>query len=285
MIADHASKLIIFWLCFFLAACGGGDVIDPLSQSRQASDNAASAVFPASMVSDSYQTANAAGEPYLIRCAPNSNKIILSLHTWSADYTQVLQFPEYSGIERACIVSPNFNGPNNTPQALGSDDAIERINTVLQEVMYKTGLSRIYIVAASGGTIAAMNYMGKYPKKVHRASLWLPIHDLALLYSHTSDVTLKADMVSAIGHAPDTTADYDYFMRSPAYRLQFAEGPTTVFLNVGLSDTVSPPIHGQKAKEQLLRRNGFEVIYKEWPIGHVFGNQQRLDAVKQLVLE
>lgn len=259
--------------------------MDSLAQTMKASDNAAAATFPPSMVSSTFQTGNAGGEPYYIKCAANSNKIILFLHTWSGDYTQINSFPEFSGIERACLISPNFNGPNNTVNALGSDDAITRINTVLQEVMYKTSLSRIYLVAASGGTIAALNFMGKYPGKIYRASLWLPIHDLALLHAGTSDAGLKSDMVNVIGRAPINADDPLYLARSPRSKLTTATGPTTVFINVGLSDTTSPKIHGENARDQLQARPDFTVSYKEWSIGHNFDAAQRYEAVKQLILE
>lgn len=256
-----------------------------LSQSRKASDMAASAVFPAGLVSATYLTGDAGGEPYYLKCAANSNKLVLYLHTWGTTYTQVASFPEIGGIDRACIVSPNFNGPNSTPNALGSNDAIDRIARVVSEVQYKTGLSRIYLVAASGGTLAAMNYMGRYPGKVHRASLWLPIHDLALMYSHTSDNGLKADMVSAMGAAPTGLGDPAYLARSPNSWLASAVGPTTVFLNVGTNDTVTPKVHGENARDQLQARPDMSVTYREWPIGHQFDAAQRSEAVQQLVLE
>jgi pimeloyl-ACP methyl ester carboxylesterase len=252
---------------------------------RRACDMAASAVMPPSMVTSNYVEASAAGEPYLIRCAPNANKLILYLHTWSATYQQVTTMPEFPSIERACIVSPNFGGVNNTPLALGSDDSLARILRVLQEVQYKTGLSRVYIVAASGGTLAAMNFMGKYPGRIHRASLWLPIFDLALLYSHTSDLTLKADMVSSIGAAPNGLSDALYLARSPVSRLVGAYGPTEIVINTGSGDTTSPPIHGTLAKQAFEAGEDFIVTLKSWSIGHVFDSAQRSEAVKQLVLE
>lgn len=258
---------------------------DVASLTRRACDMAAGACFPSAMVSSSYQEQNAGGEPYLMRCASGANKLILYLHTWSGDKNQVITMPEFLSIDRACIIAPNFNGPNNTASALGSDDSVDRIHIAVQEMMYKTGLSRLYIVAASGGTLAAMNYMGKYPGKVHRASLWLPIYDLSLLYSGTSDASLKADMISAIGSAPTGPDDPTYLARSPRSRLPNSYGPTEVFINVGLSDTTSPPIHGQQARDVMLGLDGYRVTYKEWSIGHVFDAAQRSEAVKQLILE
>lgn len=245
---------------------------------------AAGLSFPSWLATGAFIAGDAAGEPYLIRGCPGANKIVLYLHTWSADRSQIMSMPELLSIDRACVVSPEFNGPNNTSAALGSDDSIDRINTVLQEVQYKTGLSRVYIVAASGGTLAAMNFMGRHPGKVHRASLWLPIFDLASLYGETSDASLQADMVSAIGHAPTSCHDADYASRSASSRVYEAAGPTTLFLNTGASDTTSPSRQGLQAAE-AFKRVGFDVNYRKWPIGHVFGTAERNEAVKQLILE
>ncbi len=276
------QKLILCW-CLVLAACGGGDV-DTIAQCRKASDMAASCVFPASMVSATYQQGSAAGEPYLIKCTAQANRIYLYLHSWSGDMNQVLTFPELGALDRACVIAPNFNGPNTTAQAMGSDDSLARIDTVVKEVMYKTGLSRIYLVGHSGGSMAAMNYLGKYPGKVHLASLWLPIWDLASLYATTQDQQLKDNMLAVIGHAPAHDNDPDYLARSPRARLVGAYGPTTVYLNVGATDISSPPAQAQGARDQL-QAQGFGVVYKEWPMGHQFDQPQRYEAIKQLILE
>lgn len=273
----------------FIALCLSGSVFseDLLTATRKASDMAASATFPASMVSTDYVEASAAGEPYLIKCTAQANRIILYLHTWSADYQSVKTvFPELATLGRACVVSPNFNGPNTTPQAMGSDDSLARIDVVLQEVQYKTGLSRIYIVAASGGTMAALNYMGKYPGKVHLASLWLIIHDLSSLYTTTQDQQLKDNMLSVIGAPPSGPDDPAYLARSPRSRLNSAHGPTKLMLNVGSLDVSTPAAQGEKAKAQIMAvAPDIAVTLKTWPITHAFDASTRQEAIKQLVLE
>lgn len=272
---------------FALLFLGNAHAEDILSATRKASDMAASSVFPAAMITADYVEASAAGEPYLIKCNAQANRIVLYLHTWSSDYQSVkTTFPELGSMGRACVVSPNFNGPNTTPQAMGSDDSLARIDLVLQEVQYKTGLSRIYIVAASGGTMAALNYMGKYPGKVHLASLWLIIHDLSSLYSTTQDQQLKDNMLSVIGAPPTGPDDAAYLARSPRARLDSAKGPTKVMLNVGSLDTSTPAEQGTKAKNQLLTvASDMAVTLKTWPIAHTFEAVTRQEAIKQLLLE
>lgn len=280
-------KVMLVSLAMLFTSTGPAQADDVWSATRKASDMAASAVFPSGMVSSDYVEANAAGEPYLIKCTAQANRIILFLHTWSNDYRTVKQvFPELSTLDRACIVSPNFNGPNNTPQALGSDDTLDRIDIVLKEVQYKTGLSRIYVVGVSGGTMAALNYMGKYPGKVHMATLWLVIDDLASLYTTTQDQSLKTDMLAVIGAPPSGPDDPAYLARSPRARLATIKGPTNIILNVGTLDITSPPAQGDMAKAQINAvAPDVSVVLKTWPIGHVFAAPTRQEAIKQLVLE
>lgn len=270
-----------------LALAANAHSQDAISVARKASDMAASAVFPAGMVTSDYVEANAAGEPYLIKCTPQANRIILFLHTWSNDYRTIKQvFPELATLDRACVVSPNFNGPNNTPQALGSDDTMDRIDIVLKEVQYKTGLSRVYLTAVSGGTMAALNYMGKYPGKVHLASLWLVIDDLASLYNTTKDQPLKDNMLTVLGAPPTGPDDPAYLARSPRARLPGIKGPTTIILNVGALDTTSPPVQADMAKAQINAvAPDINVSIKSWPIPHEFAAPIRQEALKQLILE
>lgn len=260
---------------------------DILSATRKASDMAASAVFPESLVSSDYVEYNAAGEPYLLKCSAKANRIILFLHTWSNDYRTVKQvFPELTGIDRACIMSPNFNGPNNTASALGSDDTMDRIDIALKEVQYKTGLSRVYLVGVSGGTMAALNYMGKYPGKIHLASLWLVIDDLASLYNTTKDQSLKDNMLTVLGAPPTGPDDPAYLARSPRARLPGIKGPTSIILNVGSLDTTSPPAQADMAKAQInAAAPDIPVSIRSWPIPHEFAAPIRQEALKQLVLE
>lgn len=262
--------------------------MDHITLLRKANDMAASATFPEALISNGFVLQDAAGESYLTKGTANANKIILFLHSWSADYTQVQEvvFSYLQSIERAIIVSPNFNGPNNTPGALSSDDAINRIALVLQEIQYKTGLERIYIFSLSGGTITALNFIAKFPEKIHRASLWFPIYDLQMLYNTTADESLKSDMISVFGHAPNGSIDSSYLGRSPKGNLNAISGPVTIFINTGTYDTTSIKSHGEMARDHIQRTApDCAVIYNEWPIGHVFTENECLSAIKQLILE
>lgn len=260
--------------------------MDLMAQCRKNGDLAACQTLPPTLANGTYIQGSAGGELYWLRCTPLANKLVVFLHTWSGDLNQIKLFPEFEGIERACLVSPNFNGPNNTAQAMGSDDSVTRINTVIQEAMFKTGLSRIYLVGASGGSMAAMNYLAAYPGRVHRASLWLPIWDLAGIYNTTSDAGVKADIVNVLG-IPTGPNDPAFLARSPRGRFALAPmapSETVVYLNAAVTDITSPLSQATAARDQMAAK-GLTVVYKEWPMGHVFDPPQRLEAIKQLILE
>ncbi|OWV94278.1 hypothetical protein ATY81_12575 [Rhizobium sp. R72] len=254
-----------------------------LRASEKAGDAAAAAIYPSSFASVSYSRQDAAGEPYLLHTNGKPNKIILFLHSWSADLNQVKGFPEIVNIENSCIIAPNFGGYNNTAAALGSQDSTDRIARVVSEVRYKSGLTRVYLVGASGGGMASLLLLGRYPDIVHRASIWVPIYDLASLYAATSNQNLKTDMMTVLGSAPADPDDARYLARSPRSCLQNFNGRATVFINTGTNDLEVPKINGENARIAMLEAApDADVRLIEWPMGHEF---KALEAVKQLVLE
>jgi hypothetical protein len=215
-----------------------------------------------------------------MRCDNDARSIVVVLHTWNGDYRQVLSFyPD--GIPGACVVSQNFNGPNKTSLSLASDDALSRIDRVIHDAKTRAGLDTVDMIAASGGTLAALGYIAEYPG-IRRASLWLPIYDLESLYNTTDDDTLRADMVSAIGRPPGLD-DADYLARSPRKRLESITPSVAIYLNVAANDTTTPPAQGHAARD-AIQAKWVRLTYQEWPIGHVFGVTEQVEALKQIML-
>lgn len=259
---------------------------DPLAQIRaaeKAADNAAAAKYPSDMLFPAFDSASANGETYLMKTNGTPNKIILYLHSWSGDLAQVQLYSDLANIRDAILVAPNFGGPNNTAGALGCQDSTDRIARVVQEVRYKTKLTRVYLVGPSGGGMASLLLLGRYPELVYRASIWVPIFDLAALYATTSNQQLKNDMITVIGSAPTGPDDPRYLARSPRSCLQNFNGRATVFINTGNNDTEVPKVNGVNACSMMETAcPGADIRYVEWNMGHEF---KPLDAVKQLILE
>ena len=255
----------------------------PLPVAEKAADITAAAKYPADMIFTSFASSSADGENYLMRTNGTPNKIILYLHSWSGDLSQATLYPELTSIMDAILVAPNFGGPNNTAGALGCQDSTDRIARVVSEVRYKTKLTRVYLVGPSGGGMASLLLLGRYPDLVYRASIWVPIFDLASLYATTSNQDLKRDMIAALGSPPKDPDDPRYLARSPRSCLQNFNGRATVIINTGSNDTEVPKVNGENARDVMLAAApGADVSLIEWPMGHEF---KPLDAVKQLVIE
>lgn len=249
-------------------------------------DRVVASGFPVAMLSPGWAAMNAAGEPYYYRASGKPDRIILFLHSWSGDYTQVAAFPEFAALNDAVIVSPNFNGPNlstnpNVANTCASDDALARIRLVLSEVQYKTGLKRVYLVGASGGGMAGLAFLGKYPGIVHRASIWVPIFDMAQWYFE-ADQNFKTDMVACFGRAPVDSWDSLYRSRSPVERLVDFSGPLHVFINAASNDATVPVHHSRNARDMLMQCPDCTVEYIETAMGHTFNAQT---ALQQILIE
>jgi hypothetical protein len=256
-----------------LSSCGGGSAMAATPPAGTSDSTPASTL----LASADYVQMDAAGEPYLMRCAAGATRIVLFLHTWSGDLTQVRSmYPD--GVPGACVISPNFNGPNTTLKALASEEALGRIALAVVDTKMHTALSRVHMVAASGGTLAGLGYIGRYGG-VERASLWLVIHDLERLYWTTTEAQVKGDLQAVLG--VPALNDPVYLARSPKSRLTEAMPRPRVILNVGTVDTVTPAEQGAAARDQMLAR-GFDVAYNTWAIAHVFGPDQTAEALRQL---
>jgi dipeptidyl aminopeptidase/acylaminoacyl peptidase len=105
-------------------------------------------------------TADGKQQPaYFFRCAgQNPRPLIVSLHTWSNDYTQ------RDPLARQCIaddynyIHPNFRGPNRTSEACGSAlvsrDIDDAIDYAIDNAPVDT--NSIHVIGVSGGGYATL---------------------------------------------------------------------------------------------------------------------------------
>src|SRR5882672_10159299 len=116
------------------AMAGSASAGNPDSFAMKAADNAAAAILDPAYVTPAWtwmtlsvSTGLPSPEPYYLHCTERPNKLIVFAHSWSADYTQVAMALSAAGtLVNVCIIAPNFGGPNNTPNALASPDALIR---------------------------------------------------------------------------------------------------------------------------------------------------------------
>ena len=121
----------------------------------------------------------------LYKSSKAGQPLIVHLHSWSASYRTAqpdmfaqIQYRDYN------YVYPDFRGPNNRPEACGSDLVISDIADAIAYALKETGAdgTEVHLVGSSGGGGAVMNcYMRlKYPAKSFSA--WCSITDLESWY-------------------------------------------------------------------------------------------------------
>jgi pimeloyl-ACP methyl ester carboxylesterase len=149
----------------------------------------------------------------------------VGLHTWSADYLQLDHYKSVFAYAKKAdwvFVGPNFRGPNKTPQACGSDyavqDIIDAVNYAKAKV--KVDPARVYIIGGSGGGHMTLLMLGRHPEVFAAGAAFCPISDVARwhgdsLEKHPGRETGYAMMLeSACGGTP-TEKPEEYRHRSP----------------------------------------------------------------------
>jgi len=125
-------------------------------------------------------------QPAVFHSATGSEKkpLIVSLHTWSGDYTQNDPLAAHVLNRNWNYIHPNFRGPNNHPQACGSplviSDLEDAIDYAVQHGQVDT--SEIHIIGVSGGGYATLLAFMEIHRKVKSFSAWVPISNVASWY-------------------------------------------------------------------------------------------------------
>ncbi len=131
-------------------------------------------------------TAGAAAQPALWHATSRTNPqpLIVSLHTWSGDFRQADPLAEASVARGFNYLHPNFRGPNNQPEACGSDLVVADIDDAIDYAIANGRVERsnIHIIGASGGGHAAMLMWMRSRHNVRSFSAWVGISDLVKWY-------------------------------------------------------------------------------------------------------
>lgn len=115
---------------------------------------------------------------------PGKRPLVVSLHTWSSDYTQDDSLQEAVLGEDWNYIHPDFRGPNRNHDACLSELALGDIDDAIAHALASTEVDEdhIYVVGFSGGGYATL---GSYLRTRHRVRAflaWAPISDLAAWY-------------------------------------------------------------------------------------------------------
>ena len=175
--------------------------------------------------------------------AKEKRPLLVGLHTWSGGYEQAGGEVVYA---RWCMendwhfIHPHFRGPNWTPEACGSEMAVQDILdavTFMQE-NYAVDQDRIYLVGASGGGYGSLLMAGRAPDVWAGVSAWVPITDLQIWWEQCDGRLNYAKHVEqVVGGRPDEdeNAAAECVERSASTYLKNAIG-VNLDINAGVTD-------------------------------------------------
>jgi predicted peptidase len=119
--------------------------------------------------------------------------LIVSLHTWSTDYTQYDSINEFSFRKDYNYIHPNFRGMNNTKDACCSELVISDIDASIDFALENANVdtTKIYVMGMSGGGYATLAMFMKSKHRIKKFSSWVPLVDLVQWYDETKILKLK----------------------------------------------------------------------------------------------
>ena len=172
--------------------------------------------------------------------------LLVGLHTWSADYRQVggrCPYGPWCMKNKWAFIGPNFRGPNRTPQATGSQLAVDDIISAVQYARKNANIdeNRIYLLGASGGGHMTMLMAGRAPKIWAGVSAWVGISDLKAWHAECKKAKRRyaTDIEKSCGGPPGKSdaVDLEYKNRSPLTWLEKAkQAGVHMDINAGIND-------------------------------------------------
>ena len=126
---------------------------------------------------------------YLYRStASTPQPLVISLHTWSSDYTQYDALAALCQRQNVNYIHPNFRGTNTTEDACGSTLALADIDDAITYALAHTHVdtSRVFVIGVSGGGYATLSTFMKSKHTIHKFSAWASIADLVAWHDEST---------------------------------------------------------------------------------------------------
>ena len=131
---------------------------------------------------------NTIQKAYFYKSKSNDLKpLIISLHTWSGDYSQK------DGLANICkekdlnYIHPNFRGANWTKNACCSNLALGDIDDAITYALNNSNVdtTKIFVIGVSGGGYATLSTFMKSKHNISKFSAWASISDLIAWYNES----------------------------------------------------------------------------------------------------
>ncbi len=110
--------------------------------------------------------------------------LVISLHTWSGNYTQTDDLAEICRKNDVNYIHPDFQGENWTKNACCSELVIKDIDNAISYAIQNANVdtAKIYVIGVSGGGYATLSAFMKSKHNISRFSAWASISDLIAWY-------------------------------------------------------------------------------------------------------
>jgi predicted peptidase len=153
--------------------------------------------------------------------SPDPQPLIVSLHTWSATYTQYDSINKFSFEKDYNYIHPNFRGVNNTKDACCSEMVISDIDASIDFAIENANVdtTRIYVIGMSGGGYATLAMFMKSKHKIKKFSSWVPLVDLIQWHEETKILKLKyaAEILACTQSKGDVLNEEIAKLKSPIF--------------------------------------------------------------------
>ncbi len=218
------KSLLMKYIHIFLMAIMSGIAPQNMAQNPPAFDDPASDEWPTacSVVELPSSLDSSLQRAYFYASTSSQRQpLIVSLHTWSGDYSQ------RDPLVWQCIrndwnyIHPDFRGSNNTPQACGSEYVISDIEDAIAYAVKEGNVNEgeIHVIGSSGGGYATLiSYMTtSFPVKSFSA--WVPISDIESWYYESLGRKNKyaGDIIKSISPGQKNLDTDEARKRSPLY--------------------------------------------------------------------
>jgi len=174
--------------------------------------------------------------------ANDARPLLVGLHSWSSDYRQANKAYGLWVVEHGWhFIHPNFRGRNRTPQAMGSELAVQDILSAVAWARKQGNVdaNRIYLIGASGGGYASLLMAGRAPKLWAGVSAWVPISDLVKWHAETSKRKLRyaGEIEAALGGKPlPSTPEHAQALKRSAITYMARARGVNLDINAGITD-------------------------------------------------
>lgn len=119
--------------------------------------------------------------------------LVVSLHTWSADFTQEDPLAAEALLRNWNYIHPDFRGANTKPEACGSKLVLADLKDAIR-FMINTGrvdTTAIHLVGVSGGGYTTLMAYLKLDMPIRSFNAWVPLSDLGSWYKESIARGLK----------------------------------------------------------------------------------------------